>query len=97
MLAKFPAFCKTIVRRNKLPVTGRKGFSRLAHDVNTAYPLVWVCAGPLATANRELRQARKGAAVTGVPGAGVWLARAFLLIIIFPSFQTGRFPETLVK
>ena len=31
--------------------------------------------GPLATQAREPRQARKGAAVTGTVGAGVWLAR----------------------
>ena len=35
--------------------------------------------GPLATINRELRQARKGAAVAVTSGAGVWLARADLL------------------
>jgi len=32
--------------------------------------------GPPATANREPRQARKGATVTVTPGAGMWLARA---------------------
>ena len=37
---------------------------------------IWVRAGPLATANREPRQARKGAAVTEMPGAGMRLARA---------------------
>jgi|TARA_B110000914_G_scaffold220570_1_gene230857 hypothetical protein len=36
-----------------------------------------VCAGPLATARRELRQARKGATVAVLLGAGMWLARAF--------------------
>jgi len=39
------------------------------------FPLV--CAGPLATARRELRQARKGATVAAMLGAGMWLARAF--------------------
>ena len=29
--------------------------------------------GPLATISRELRQARKGAAVAAILGAGVWL------------------------
>jgi len=33
-------------------------------------------AGPLATASREPRQARKGATVAATPGAGVWLVRA---------------------
>ena len=33
-------------------------------------------AGPPATAKRELRQARKGAAVAVMPGAGIRLVRA---------------------
>jgi len=33
------------------------------------------CLGPLATVCREPRQARKGAAVTVDPGAGVWLGQ----------------------
>ena len=33
-------------------------------------------AGPPATANREPRQARKGAAVAAMPGAGIRLVRA---------------------
>jgi hypothetical protein len=84
MLAKIRADCKTRVPCNK-PIAGSG--DGLAHNGNTAYPLPWVCAGPLATANRELRQARKGAAVAGVPGAGVWLARAFLIILISPGFN----------
>jgi len=47
----------------------------LAELPATAYPFVWVRAGPPAVAIREPRQARKGAAVTVMPGAGVWLAR----------------------
>ncbi len=43
-------------------------------------PFMRVCAGPLATTNRELRQARKGAAVAAMSGAGVWLARAFCFL-----------------
>ena len=35
-----------------------------------------VRAGPPATANREPRQARKGAAVAEMPGAGIRLVRA---------------------
>jgi len=31
------------------------------------------CTGPLATINRKLRQARKGATVAVTSGAGVWL------------------------
>jgi hypothetical protein len=68
-----------------------KGLSRLAHGGHTAYPLVWVCAGPLATANRELRQAWKGAAVTAVPGAGVWLAWTFLFFLILGLNNSSRF------
>ena len=33
------------------------------------------CVGPLATIDRELSQARKGAAVAVDSGAGVWLAQ----------------------
>ena len=47
----------------------------LAEKLVTAYPFIWVRAGPPAAVIRELRQARKGAAVTVIPGAGVWLAR----------------------
>jgi len=39
-------------------------------------PFHLVCAGPPAAANRELRQARKGATVAVTLGAGMWLAQA---------------------
>jgi len=51
---------------------------RLAERAASAYPFVWVRAGPPAAAIREPRQARKGAAATVMPGAGVWLARILL-------------------
>jgi hypothetical protein len=47
----------------------------LAPRAGTAYPFSGVRAGPPAAAIREPRQARKGAAVAEIPGAGVWLAR----------------------
>ena len=50
----------------------------LAPRGGTAYPSIGVRAGPPAAAIREPRQARKGAAVTEIPGAGVWLARILL-------------------
>jgi len=56
----------------------RRRCDPLAEWVRTAYPSGWVRAGPPAAATRELRQARKGAAVTVMPGAGVWLARILL-------------------
>ena len=49
--------------------------SALAQRAGTAYPSSGVRAGPPAAAIREPRQAREGAAVTEIPGAGVWLAR----------------------
>ncbi len=50
----------------------------LAESAGTAYPFFWVRAGPPAAAIREPRQAWKGAAVTVMSGAGVWLARILL-------------------
>jgi hypothetical protein len=54
---------------------GRYRFVPLAESVCTAYPCCWDRAGPPAAAIRQLRQARKGAAATVMPGAGVRLAR----------------------
>ena len=44
------------------------------HKIRIIPQLVMVtCTGPLATINRKLRQARKGATVAVTSGAGVWL------------------------
>ena len=55
----------------------------LARWACTAYPLSGVRAGPPAAATRETRQAREGAAVAVMPGAGVWLARILLFYWLF--------------
>ena len=39
------------------------------------------CAGPLATKNCELRQARKGATAAVASSAGVWLVRVATLLV----------------
>jgi len=53
------------------------------------------CFGPLATVCREPRQARKGAAVTVDPGAGVWLeqAAANLILIRAPLAHEDVYPR----
>ena len=70
MLAKLPHICKVCLAAKSV----RHDAGKLAQERDTAYPFIRVCAGPLATVSRELRQAWKGAAVTVMPGAGVWLA-----------------------
>ena len=97
MLAKIPVDCKITVPRNKRGTRVRPGHLEACSRRQHGIPFAWVCAGPLATANRELRQARKGAAVAGVPGAGVWLARAFLILHQIRAIQSSRFPETLIE
>ena len=83
MLAKIGTDCKTCVARKKTVIRVCGGFCGLAHEGNTAYPLCGVRAGPPAAATRETRQAREGAAVAVMPGAGVWLARILLFYWLF--------------
>jgi len=59
----------------KLKENNTLGAPVLAECAATAYPCGWVRAGPPVAAIREPRQTRKGAAVTVMPGTGVWLAR----------------------
>ena len=63
----------------KLKENNTLGAPVLAECAATAYPYGWVRAGPPAAAIREPRQARKGAAVVVMSGAGVRLVRAFQL------------------
>ena len=57
----------------------------VAETAGTAYPFHGVRAGPPAAATREPRQARKGAAVMVMSGAGVRLAR-----ILFCTRQASK-------
>jgi len=54
-------------------------------------PFFLVCAGPPAAANRELRQARKGATVAATLGAGMWLARTLSLAGLIRPSNAGFF------
>ena len=49
--------------------------------------------GPLATASHELRQARKGATVAVMPGAGEQLARATCDLIDDSADDTRNVPN----
>ena len=56
------------------------------HKIRIIPQLVMVtCTGPLATINRKLRQARKGATVAVTSGAGVWLVWVTTQALIFPA------------